>query len=76
MAALPALPSWVGHPRTAWFIIEGVVLATFGLGLTLVAPGLAPPLVTLGQIAIIAGFFTAVAGAVVYVILMIRDDLS
>lgn len=76
MAALPALPSWVGHPWTAWFIIEGIVLAAFGLGLTLVSPSLAPAILNLGQLAILAGFLTAAAGAVVYGVLMIRDDMS
>ncbi|MDX1745514.1 MAG: hypothetical protein R3324_06215 [Halobacteriales archaeon] len=76
MSRLPDLPSWVGHPRTAWFIIEGLVLAVFGLGLTLVGPSIAPPVVTLGELAILAGLLTAAAGAVVYGLLMIRADFT
>ena len=76
MGVLPELPSWVDFPRTAWFVIEGVVLAMAGLALILVGPRFDRSVVTLGQLAILVGLFTAALGAVIYGLLLLRARSS
>lgn len=76
MVPLPSLPPWVAHERTAWFILEGLLLAAIGVALTLVGPSLDPSLATLGRLAVVVGVATAAIGTSVYGMLMVRDRLA
>lgn len=76
MVALPALPTWVAHERTAWFILEGLLIAAIGGGLTLAGPRLDPSLLTLGRLSVVVGLATAAIGTFTYGLLMVRDRLS
>lgn len=76
MVSRPRLPSWVRHTRTAWFVVEGAVLAVFGLGLSLVGRAVDPSISVLGVLAILVGGITVAIGTVVYGVLVVRADTS